>query len=620
VSNDSVVRVDHLSKRFKLYSSAWNRLADWLGLPPRPRYEEFWALRDISFELRRGECLGILGPNGAGKSTLLKLLTGALLPTSGELRVTGRMLSLLELGTGFNPELTGRENIRQSAQFLGFPPDYVVKRAADIEAFAELGEYMNRPVKLYSTGMFVRLAFSLFSAMDPEVFLVDEALAVGDLRFASKAIGRIREMMDRGTTLIFVSHDLQTINKLCTRALWLHAGAVQMDGVPLEVTRAYQQFVVRGALASADHEEASSVEPLSETGALLATAPESDSDRLPRLAAGEAGAHVIAPVYIGRGWYPLEAYRGDVFRWGANECEIVLPESGPDAADLVLELEPGPAAGQLPATVQVSDDSGEVLVAVQVAARERVAVPLPAGQNVPRRIYLRSLAAGEPTPGDERVLCWRLFRWGWSDNVAALQSIQQAHQWLGDALAADLDQELTAMHAALRRSPPAVSAGAAVARIVTRDRHNAICIRYGTYDPLTFEVWVNALDTVAGLVIGVQVRDTFDRLIWGTRNDWYTADLPHLQATQSAVVRFTTDALSLGPGWYSITVAVCEAGRDDKLFQWVDGGWRFEVVSPAKPSFVGTTDLGWQYVGTEIIDEPPQTTEVKQFLTSATEG
>jgi lipopolysaccharide transport system ATP-binding protein len=204
-----IVSMDGLGKRFKLYQSARDRLLDWLQVPPRVRYQEVWALRDVSLEVRKGECLGIIGPNGAGKSTLLKLLTGALHPTAGRMQIEGRVLSLLELGTGFTPELTGRQNIAQSARLVGFPHGYAEARAPEIASFAELGDYFDRPIKFYSTGMLVRLAFSLFSTMDPEVFLVDEALAVGDMRFASKAFGRIRRMHDSGTTLLFVSHDLQ---------------------------------------------------------------------------------------------------------------------------------------------------------------------------------------------------------------------------------------------------------------------------------------------------------------------------------------------------------------------------------------------------------------------------
>src|SRR3984893_11015268 len=163
VSDDVAIRVEDVSKRFKLYRSGWSRVAEWLALPGRRAPEESWALRSVSFAVRRGECVGIIGPNGAGKSTLLKILTGAMWPSHGQVEVRGRVLSLIELGAGFNPELTGRQNVEYSARLLGLPPRLASGSLDEVERFAELGEYFDRPVKLYSSGMFVRLAFSLFS-------------------------------------------------------------------------------------------------------------------------------------------------------------------------------------------------------------------------------------------------------------------------------------------------------------------------------------------------------------------------------------------------------------------------------------------------------------------------
>src|SRR5207302_3592957 len=182
-----------------------------------------------------------------------------------------------------------------------FQPSYAATRLVDVEAFAELGEYFDRPVKFYSSGMLVRLAFSLFSTMQPDVFLVDEALAVGDLRFASKAMGRIRGMLDSGTTLLFVSHDLHLINRICSRALWLHGGTVQMDGDPAEVTRAYQQFVVHGGVQVSLETEASA-----------------SKEQMPRMLSDEPR------IYLGSGWCALEAYAGEIFRWAQGDAEVLV--------------------------------------------------------------------------------------------------------------------------------------------------------------------------------------------------------------------------------------------------------------------------------------------------------
>ena len=183
-----MIRVNNLSKKFNIYSNPWHRVAEWADMGQRNRHQEFWALRDISFEVNQGECLGIIGPNGAGKSTLLKVLTGALYPTSGTFEISGRVLSLLELGMGFNNELTGRQNLFNSANLLGLPKRYIDDRIEDIMAFAELGPFFDLPLKLYSTGMYVRLGFSLFAFLQPDILIIDEALSVGDVFFQQEVL------------------------------------------------------------------------------------------------------------------------------------------------------------------------------------------------------------------------------------------------------------------------------------------------------------------------------------------------------------------------------------------------------------------------------------------------
>jgi lipopolysaccharide transport system ATP-binding protein len=225
-----MICVEQLSKRFRLYPTRWGRLTEWLTLGRAVRHEDFWALRDVSFNVSRGESLGIIGVNGSGKSTLLKILSGALYPTSGTYDVHGRVLSLLELGTGLNSDLTGRQNVVNSARLLGFPAEFATDRIAQIESFAELGEFFDRPVRLYSSGMLVRLSFSMFACFDPEIFVVDEALSVGDVFFQQKCARRIQQMRSNGTTMLFVSHDLAAVEALCDRVLLLHAGQVRHDG------------------------------------------------------------------------------------------------------------------------------------------------------------------------------------------------------------------------------------------------------------------------------------------------------------------------------------------------------------------------------------------------------
>lgn len=249
--SEVAVSVRDLSKRFRLYRNPWDRVLEWLSLGHLLRHEEFWALRDVSFEVLRGECLGIVGLNGAGKSTLLKILSRALYPTTGSFEVRGRLVSLLELGTGFQPELTGRQNIFQSAQLLGFSEAYVRERLSAILDFAQIGEFIDRPVRQYSSGMFVRLAFSLFAHLDPDVYIVDEALAVGDVFFQQRCFHRFRELRARGCTVLLVSHDMEAITHLCDRAILLSGGKLAAEGDPVTVVHDY--FALSGqAFAAAD--------------------------------------------------------------------------------------------------------------------------------------------------------------------------------------------------------------------------------------------------------------------------------------------------------------------------------------------------------------------------------
>jgi len=230
-----------LGKRFQMFAGAKDRLlGGLLGRNPADS-NECWALRDVSFRVRRGEAYGIIGRNGSGKSTLLKIISGVVQPTRGTARVAGRVLSLLELGTGFDLELTGRQNVYASAKLLGFPRNYADERIAQIEAFADIGRFFDLPMKVYSTGMLVRLAFSLYLFMEPDVLVIDEALSVGDHFFQQKCLAAIERIHAQGTTLLFVSHSLGIVKAMCSRALLLHEGRAVTEGDVGEVIAAYLQ-------------------------------------------------------------------------------------------------------------------------------------------------------------------------------------------------------------------------------------------------------------------------------------------------------------------------------------------------------------------------------------------
>lgn len=238
----SLLSVKNLGKAYRVYASEFQRIGRWFGLPTRPS-EEHWVLKHINFSIEPGEAIGIVGQNGAGKSTLLKMITGTLQPTEGTVTVNGRIAAILELGMGFSPELTGRQNVYHAAGLMGFSADQIHGVIDDIEAFAEIGEYFNEPVRTYSSGMQMRVAFAVATAIRPEILIVDEALSVGDSYFQHKSFDRIREFQQQGTTLLIVSHDRGSIQALCDRAILLESGTVIKDGKPEEVMDFYNAII-----------------------------------------------------------------------------------------------------------------------------------------------------------------------------------------------------------------------------------------------------------------------------------------------------------------------------------------------------------------------------------------
>ena len=233
--------VSNVSKAYKRYPGKWARVLEWLT--GKPHHDNTWVLRDINFTIHPGEAVGIVGVNGAGKSTLLKIITGTTQPTSGSVHIEGRVAALLELGMGFHPDFTGRQNVFMSGQLLGYGLEEVERLMPEIEAFAGIGEYIDRPVRVYSSGMQVRLAFAVSTAVRPDVLIVDEALSVGDAAFQRKCFQRIEGYRAAGTTLLFVSHDIETIKKLCDRALFIKEGTLAQWGPAKQVCDEYERFL-----------------------------------------------------------------------------------------------------------------------------------------------------------------------------------------------------------------------------------------------------------------------------------------------------------------------------------------------------------------------------------------
>ncbi len=232
-----MIQLNNINKRFRLYDRPVDRVLSWAGLASRHR--DFWALRDINLHVSAGRSIGIIGPNGAGKSTLLKIITGTLFPSTGEIKVEGRIAALLELGTGFHPEFTGRQNIWINGQLLGLSAEEIKASEQEIIEFSELGPFIDQPLRTYSSGMTVRLGFSIAAAVNPQVLIVDEALSVGDAHFSQKCIRRIRHYREIGSTILFVSHDPNAVSTLCDEAVLLDQGTIINRGFPAEVLEHY---------------------------------------------------------------------------------------------------------------------------------------------------------------------------------------------------------------------------------------------------------------------------------------------------------------------------------------------------------------------------------------------
>lgn len=250
MSSKLAICAQQLNKSFQLYERPIDRLRQMLTFNGRKYYRDFSALSDINFTLEKGEVLGLVGRNGAGKSTLLQLICGTLTPSSGSVVVHGRIAALLELGAGFNPDFTGQENIYLNASILGLSKSEIDKRYDAIVEFSGVNEFINQPVKTYSSGMYVRLAFSIATSVDPDILIIDEALSVGDGAFARKSFDRIMKLKNAGATILFCSHSMYQVEALCTRALWLERGVVQQLGNPATVVARYQTFLDRDAAQS----------------------------------------------------------------------------------------------------------------------------------------------------------------------------------------------------------------------------------------------------------------------------------------------------------------------------------------------------------------------------------
>ncbi|CAI3301833.1 ABC transporter ATP-binding protein [Enterococcus cecorum] len=253
--SEYAIELKHITKTYAMYAKPTDRLKEALDFRRRSYHDIFYALNDVNIHIKKGEMIGFIGENGSGKSTLLKIITGVLTPTSGEMQINGNIAALLELGSGFNPEYSGYDNIYLNGMVLGFTKEQVDGMVDDIISFADIGDHLYQPVKTYSSGMFVRLAFAVAINVDPEILIVDEALAVGDLEFQLKCMEKFTEFRNAGKTILFVSHDVNAVRRFCDRVYWLKNGVVENEGETMEVTEEYENFLKRKSLKTVDREK-----------------------------------------------------------------------------------------------------------------------------------------------------------------------------------------------------------------------------------------------------------------------------------------------------------------------------------------------------------------------------
>lgn len=250
-----VVEISHLTKTYNMYANPTARLKEALHPGRKSYHDVFYALNDVNVHVNEGEMVGFIGENGSGKSTILKIITGVLTPTSGEVKIVGNIAALLELGSGFNPEYSGYENIFLNGMVLGYSRDQMQEKVEDIINFADIGDHLYQPVKTYSSGMFVRLAFAVAINVDPDILIVDEALAVGDLEFQLKCMEKFTEFRNQGKTVLFVSHDVNAVRRFCDRVYWLKNGVVEAEGETMEITEEYENFLKKKSMTTVDREK-----------------------------------------------------------------------------------------------------------------------------------------------------------------------------------------------------------------------------------------------------------------------------------------------------------------------------------------------------------------------------
>jgi len=317
-SNPPAISINGASKAYRMFNRPEDRLRQILFGRWKQHYREFWALKDVSFQVPSGVTIGIIGKNGSGKSTLLQMICGTLTPTQGSIECRGRISALLELGTGFNPEFSGKENVFLNASILGLSQEEIKDRYNDIVAFADIGDFIHQPVKTYSSGMYVRLAFSIAIHVDPHILIVDEALAVGDVKFQAKCFRKLQDLRAGGTTILFVSHSPEEIVRHCDTAILLDEGRLIAQGAPRDVVNKYLDLVFGVSSESQELEKTTPAGPNIAQGNL-----NTSEDAEPTDLFDNADKHILSQAALGNDFAKRPGYNPSEYRWGNGDAQIV---------------------------------------------------------------------------------------------------------------------------------------------------------------------------------------------------------------------------------------------------------------------------------------------------------
>ncbi len=375
MSSEVAISVDHVGKTYRLYDKPSDRLWQILWGGKRQYFKEFTAVSDIDFSLKKGEVLGVVGVNGAGKSTLLQLIAGTILPSSGSLKTHGRIAALLELGSGFNLDFTGRENIYLNAATLGLNKREIDQKIDEIIAFADIGVHIDQPIKTYSSGMHVRLAFSIATSVDPDVLIIDEALSVGDGAFARRSFDRVMKIKERGATVLFCSHTLFHVEVFCDRAIWLHQGRVQKIGPVSQVLSTYQEFLDSLAdpsapvIASADPETSPMAMALADAAA-AATAAATAATAATATTSAEPEAEAVSPALSPpTGHARIESVAVSL---DEHQGQELFGVSGVSTRRMRIDFRSDPTQPAPSAALVLSSESGRILATHLACARGHV--------------------------------------------------------------------------------------------------------------------------------------------------------------------------------------------------------------------------------------------------------